>query len=148
MSLDGNPEKDAIEARLKDLVGGRVLRELPEELQLVRDDLTSLIKPYIYLSFGSLYPSATDRSIEGEAQQPHIMPITVECWAAVKGASEAAAGAVRTLMIGWDPEIDNASEIAARGGGNFESKDASGRPTRFMESVVLVTTINLSTTAP
>jgi len=148
MSLDGNPEKDAIETHLKALVGGRVLRNLPEELQLVRDNTTALIKPYIYLSFGSLYPSAEDRSIEGEAQQPHIMPITIECWATVKSAAEATAGAVRTLMIGWDMGIDNASEIAARGGGNFESKDASGRPTRFMESVVLVTTINLSTTAP
>lgn len=148
MSNDGISEQNAIEARLKALVGGRVTSFMPEEAQLAIDTASGLILPYIVVSFGSFSPVEGDRSIEGEEQQPNFMPVIVECWASNGPAARATAGAVRTLMIGWSPDANNATELAPRGGGWFQKNDAGGRPIRFMESVNLVTELNMSIIAP
>lgn len=148
MSLDANAEKSAIELRLyTNLVGGRIHTSIPEE-EILEKDEEGIILPYILLTFGSIFPSERDRSIEGAAQQPNVMPVIVECWAATAQAARATAGAARTLLVGWPPSENNASELELRGGSFFDRRDASGRPTRSMESVTLVTTINMSFDAP
>ena len=149
MSVDGSTERAAIKTRLSGyLLNGRVYTSLPEERRLEIDSSTGLIKPYILLHFGSLYPQADDQSIEGADQQPQIWPIIVECWAADADSAMATAGAVRTRLLGWAPGSGNASEMDLRGGGWFEQKDSTGRPTRYMESVNFEMTINNSILAP
>lgn len=145
MSLDGKAERAAIEARLKTaLVGGRVYTSVPEETTLERDELGLFVRPYIVIGFGGFTPSMADRTIEGEAQQPQIMPVYVECWAADANAAMDTAGEVRKLLIGFQPDPDNATEMMLRSGGWFERRDATGRPSIYMEQVGLVTTLNQS----
>lgn len=144
MSLDGNAEKAAIKTRLSTLCGGRIHDFVPEEEALATDPATGFVLPYIVLTFGSLYPQERDRSIEGADQQPNLMPVIVECWAVTQQAASATAGAVRTSLVGWAPDANNATEIELRGGGWFQQKDSSGRPVRFMESVTGITAINMS----
>jgi len=146
MSFDGMAEKAAIEARLSTLLlGVRVHTEIPEESKLETYPETGLVKPYILLSFGSFYPSADDRSMMGEEQQPQVMPVIIECWASDAGSAQKTAGAVRTIMLGWPPDPNNATALEFRGGGWFPGRaNASGRPSRSMESVNFVTTLNQS----
>jgi len=149
MSVNGSTEQDAIELRLSSyLLDGNVYTSLPEELQLPRYADTGLVMPYIILTFGSPFAAAADRSIEGAAQQPQVMPVMVECWASNDKAARRTAGAVFERLLGWKPSEDNASELESSGGGLFQTRDASGRPTRFMQSVNFVTTINMSILAP
>jgi hypothetical protein len=148
MSLDATAEQTAVIDRLSTLCGGRVFDYVPEETELERDETSGLVKPYIVVTFGSLYPTEGDRTIEGEDQQPQLMPIIVECWATTASAARATAGAVRTRLVGWSPSADNASEISLRGGGWFQQRDTTGRPTRAMESVTAVTALNQSIVVP
>lgn len=150
MSADGTPEQNDIEARLSTLCGGRVYADgLPEETQLARYEDSQLVKPYLVLTFGGIVPQANDRSIEGAADQPQIMPIIVECWAADYASARASAGAVRTRLLGYTPNTGgNASEIDLRGGTPFPSLGGAGRPSRYMESVTAVCTINNSIPVP
>ena len=145
MSADGVAEQRAIETRLSDLCGGRVYVPLVEEEKLVRDTDTGIVLPYIVLSFGSVFPIESDRSIEGADQQPQLMPIIVECWASDYDSARVTAGAVRTLLLGWTPGTDgNASEIDLRGGSPFPSSGGAGRPSRYAETVTASLTINNS----
>ena len=69
MGFDGIAEQEAIEARLRaNLLSGRIYTELPEEATLAVDPSTRLVKPYILLTFGSLYASADDRTMMGEEE--------------------------------------------------------------------------------
>lgn len=145
MSVDATAEQDAILARAKaGLVGGRVYDSLPDETELERDPDSQQVLPYIVITFGALYPSPQDRTIEGAEQQPQIMPIVFECWAAIRRTAGQTAGAVRTSFLGWAPDPSNASEIDLRGGGYFQSRDANGRPTRYMESVTGSCLLNMN----
>lgn len=147
MSFDATTEQDAILARLRantPTATGGGYDSLPEEQRLLKDAAGILILPYFILGFGSLFPVANDRSIEGAEQQPFYMPIIVECWAARAGEARKVAGEVRTAMVGWAPSADNASEIDLQGGGWFDKRDATGRPIRFMESVTALTSVNNS----
>lgn len=144
MSFDGKAERAATKIRLLVLVGGRIHDFVPEESQL-DVDADGLVLPYIVLSFGAFYPSASDRTIMGEEQQPQVMPTIVECWGPDANSVRNTAGEVRSLLVGWAPDSANATPFELRGGGWFPGRqDSSGRPTRSMESVSLATTLNQS----
>lgn len=133
MSMDPSTGQDALLAHARaTFVGGRVYEEIPEEETLVKID--DVIQPYIVITFGMIYPLASDRTIEGEADQPHIQPWTAECWAADKRSSQRTANAVVAEFVGFVPDAD-CSEIKARNGGTFARTDSSGRPTRAMTPV-------------
>lgn len=146
MSVEATPEQEAIIARLKQLpkYDARVHRLIPEEQRLEKDEY-GLVLDYLVVTFGSVYPLAGDRSIEGPEQQPQGMPIIVECWSA-KGPGSAAQGAgnVRTSLLGFQPTPDNSTPIELRGGGLFDRRDGAGRPVRWMESVTALTGLNMS----
>lgn len=143
MSLDGAAEQEAIIARAQALVGGRIFTSMPEEATLPVDDVTALIKPYIIITFGQVIPFGRDRSIEGEASQPHVMPARFECWAADYDQARYTAGGVRTRFIGFEP-TSNSSEMMVSGGYSLNNQDSTGRPTRYVELVSMETVINLS----
>ena len=145
MSLDTTAEEDAILGRLRaNLWSGRVLDEVPDETQIERDPATGMILPYIVLTFGTLFPFAEDRSIEGEAQQPHVLPFVAESWAATKNDARAGANGVIKLLTGWKPTPDNASEITLTGGGGGFSNYDQGRPVRFLRPVAGSCIVNMS----
>lgn len=142
--LTGKNERAAIRTRLVTLCGGRQYPGVPEEAELVRD-ANQLPKPYLIITFGQLYPSYSDRTLDDAASQPQIMPIIVECWASVPLAAEETAGEVRRLLVGYQPDPGgNASEIELRGGGWFQQRSTDIRPARFMESISAEVTINLA----
>ena len=144
MSLDTTTEEKNILARVRaNAVGGRVHEMLPDEEQIERDPITGMVKPYIILTFGEVFPLGTDRSILGAAEQPHVLPIIGECWGATVNEARGAAVALRLLFTGWAPSADNASEIELSGGGRFTSYDR-GRPVRYMRSVAASCVINMS----
>lgn len=152
MSVDGTAEQDAIKARIAapgagQLVGGRVLDSVPSEKLIPRDPESDLALNYIVLTYGSIYPSDLDRSIEGEEDQPQIMPIIAECWGPDADSVRRTAGAVRQRFIGFEP-TENSTQIRLRGGGWFEQKSSAGRPELYMESVTGTTTINMQTEQP
>jgi len=144
MSLDAVPEQEAILAHAAILCNGRIYDSLPDETKLEFDAATGLVRPYIIISFGSLYPLPNDRTIEGAEQQPNIMPVIAECWGPTSNMARATAGAYRTRFVGFHPSENNASELELRGGGWFEQKDASGRPVRYCETVTGQTILNMS----
>jgi hypothetical protein len=147
MSLDATAEQQAIITRLSTLCGGRVGTDEAEETLRVLDETTGLLKPFMVVTFGAVFVTGRDRSIEGEDQQPHTMPIIVECYASNRNAAGATAGAVRTRLTGFEP-TDNSSEIGLGGGSWFVQRDSAGRPTLFAETVTGTTEINLSVLIP
>ncbi|MDF2915903.1 MAG: hypothetical protein K0S70_120 [Microbacterium sp.] len=145
MALDTVPEEDAILQRLKaNLWSGRVYDELPDETDLARDTVTGLILPYIVLTFGTLFPSGQDQSIEGAAQQPHVLPFVAECWGATKNDARAGGTGVIKLLTGWRPSENNASEITLTGGGGGFANYDQGRPVRFLRPVAGSCLVNMS----
>ena len=145
MSSDGIAEQNAIIAHASALVGGRIFSSMPEEATLPIDPGTGLIRPYIVITFGQSVPSGTDRSIEGEAAQPLIMPPRFECWAADYDQARIVAGAVRTRFIGYAP-TEGSSEMRLGRGYSLNNQDSTGRPTRFVELVAFELIYNLSHT--
>lgn len=145
MAFDGLAEQEALLAYLREnLFGGRVHDSLPDDAILERDEQQN-VRPYAVVWFGELYDSAADRSIAGEEQQPVIMPVTVECWAADSATVRRCAAAVRVALRGWRAN-DNMTELRLRGGGSFNSTDATGRPSRFMRAVNGEALLNMSVT--
>lgn len=145
MSLDVTAEEDAILARLRAyLWSGRVYPELVDESKLARDPNTGLVLPYIILSFGTIFASGEDQSLEGAAEQPHILPFVAECWGPTRNDARAGANGVIRTLTGWHPSESNASEITLSGGaGGFTSYD-QGRPVRFMRPVSGSCVVNMS----
>lgn len=151
MSLDAYSEQQAILARSASdvaLAAGRAYDFIPEEQVLAKDALGIKVLPYLVLHFGGLIPLAGDRSIEGEEQQPHTMPVQWECWASSSSEARQMAGQVRTAFTGWAPNSDNASEIRLSGGTRFDNRDRSGRPSRWCEIVTGELDLNNSITVP
>lgn len=144
MGLDASADEDAILERLRSrLWGGRVWDELPDETMLEKDASTGLVKPYILLTFGVPFPSSRDRTIEGEAQQPHILPFVAEAWGPTKDDARAGAYGVIESLTGFKP-TENSSEIGLTGGGGGFSNYDQGRPIRFMRPVAGSLIINAS----
>lgn len=144
MSFNAVAEQDAITAAIIGLCGGRVYEgsDVPEEEELERDE-DGLVLPYIVVGFGALFPNYADRSIEGERQQPYVMPVVIECWAGDSGACRATAGAVRDILVDWTSGPNMAS-LALRSGGFFPPNGSRGRPSRSLETVVFTSELNYS----
>lgn len=132
---DGTAERAAIVARLKaNLVGGRVYDDLPDATELPRDASGELL-PYIFVGFTSPSPDNTGRTVAGTAgEQPHVMGISVECWAPRQGSAGAVAGAVRRVLVGWRPN-EQSGEVELTGGGQFTARSTRSLPSRTMEQV-------------
>lgn len=145
MSLDTTAEEDAILNRLRsNLWSGRVHPEVPDEEDLERDLSTGLILPYIVLTFGTIFPLGQDQSIEGAAQQPHVLPFVAESWGATRNDARAGANGIIKLLTGWKPSADNASEIVLTGGGGGFANYDQGRPVRFLRPVAGSCGVNMS----
>lgn len=151
MSTDGIAEQEATLARAKGFCGGRAYDYVPDDLKLERyDDPLRTIKPYIIVTFAPLFAQNIDDTLSGVEDQPQIMGTLIECWAASGKVARQTAGAIRASValggfLGWAPSAANATAyVFGRGAGSFAQKDASGRPSRFMESVALNTTLNMS----
>lgn len=140
MSFDSIAERDAIYARAKTLVGGRVYKSLVDDSQL--ESVNGVAKPYIVINFGALYQSYDGRSIVGEREQPFLFPVTFECWGANDDVVAATVGAVRNLFLGWSAG-PNMSEMRFSGGYSFPQLDANGRPVKVLETVTMLSVINL-----
>lgn len=144
MTMDTYAEEEAILQRLRsNLWDGRVWDELPDETERATDAETGMVLPDIVLTFGTPFPSARDRSIEGAAQQPHILPFVAECFGATKDQARAGASGVIKYLNGWIP-TGNASEIELTGGGGGYPNYDQGRPVRFRRAVAGMCVINLS----
>lgn len=142
MSVDGDFERESITLRLKQLVGGRVYPGVPDDTQLERNS-AGAIKPFISVSFDTPYATGNDRSLDGEQEQPHFLPLTVECWGGSDLVAQAVAGEARKLLIGWIASPSSSEIRATPGGGRFSNRSAGAAPTRFVEVQAFETTINL-----
>lgn len=146
MSIDLIAEKANTLAHLSRLAGGRVWEEaLPDEIQAAVDSGTGGIRPMLLVTWGTPYPTYRDRSIMGEAAQPYLVPLHVQAIANTVGEKNVLAGAVRQEMLGWEPNPPNTGELTFRGGGEFNNRLSSVRPTRFIELVNFELMVNLST---
>lgn len=143
MTLDASADEQAILQRLKTrLWNGRVYDEIPDEQRLERDE-NGLIKPYIIMTFGTLFPSASDRSIEGAQQQPYVLPFVGESWGATLAQARAGGYGIIQSLTGFKPS-ENASEIELSGGGGGFTKYDQGRPVRFLRPVSGMCIVNMS----
>lgn len=144
MTLDTTAEESNTLARLRGhLWSGRVYDEVPEEAELAIDETTGLVLPYIILTFGVIFPANSSRSVEGAAEQPHMLPMVAECWGATTTEARAGASGVIRLLTGWSPNETNAGEYELSGGGRFTSYD-QGRPARRMRQVSGACMVNMS----
>lgn len=135
-------EQDRLIARAKKyLVGGRVLDWVPDDYALPTD-ANGAIRPYLVVNFPPLLPQARDRSLGGEEEQPQVMTVVVNCFAASGDTARQVAAAVRKTFIGWSPST-TASEITTGPGGAFAARTGSPAGSRYLETVALVATINL-----
>lgn len=141
MALDASADETAILERLSVLWGGRVLDELPDESELERDEV-GVVKPYIVLTFGVLFPSGQDRSLDGEDAQPHVLPFVAESWGPTKNDARAGAYGVIRRLTGFKP-TENSSEIALTGGGGGFANHDQGRPVMFMRPVAGMCIVNM-----
>lgn len=132
---DGNPERDALIARLKGaLVGGRVYDDLPDATNLEKGPNGEIL-PYIFTAFSSPSPESGSRTVSStELEQPYWMGFSVECWAPTMNAARRTAGAVRRILPGWAPS-ESSAPIELLGGGQFTSRTTNVMPTRAMEQV-------------
>jgi len=144
MTSNPTAEMAAIRARARDrLFGGRVYDDIPDDKDL-EFDANRMVRPYCIISQGIPVPTGRDRSLMGEEQQPFIVPVTFECWSAARAISEAMVGDATTLFLGWTPVEGNSAPLSLRGGGSFQDRSNSGRPSRFMNSVNWAMIVNLS----
>lgn len=145
MSVNLVAEKRATLTYLSRLCGGRVWEEaLPDDVQSAVDDDTLALRPLLLITWGTPYPTYRDRSIMGEEMQPYLVPMHVQAFAATVNEKNETAGAVRDDLLGWSPDEDNASPFTFRGGGEFNNRQSSVRPTRFIELINFETMVNLS----
>lgn len=146
MSFDPTPEKAAITARAKSLVGGRVYRGIVDDAILSKDS-SGAVKPYICIYFGSLYPTYEDRSIMDETMQPQIMPVTFEAWAPTQEIADDVAAAIGNLFLSWQHD-GNMTPMRFAGGGTSARVDSAGKPSRFSSYTIFETRINQDVTIP
>jgi hypothetical protein len=146
MSIDLVAEKANTKAHLRRLAGGRVHEEaIPDDVQAAFDGNGDL-RPFLLITWGTPYPTYRDRSIMGEEMQPFLVPMHVQAFASTVDEKNVLAGAVRNELLGWVPNPPNSSEYTFRGGGEFNNRVSSVRPTRFVELVNFELMVNLSTT--
>lgn len=146
---DGVAEEEAILARLKDnLVGGRVYDQITDEMVAPAGDVRE-VAPYILVDFGVPYPTTRDRIVgAGELSQPYVMALSVECWASQVRDARVVAGAVRRLLIDWQP-TPSSQPLSGMGGGGFSTMSARQLlPSRAMRQVLLMCTFNLGIPEP
>jgi hypothetical protein len=142
MSTTGDFERAAIVDRAKQLlVGGRVYTAVPDDAQVTKSP-NGTVLPYLVIDFGNAYAIDGDRSLMGEADQPHLLPLRVEAWAATGDVAEKVAGAVREQFIGWHAS-PSSSEISSASGGGFSTRSSNAAPSRAVETVALELTFNL-----
>lgn len=134
MAFDGAVERNNIYTKLLTLAGGRVHRGIPDDEMLERF-ANGKVKPYIIVMFGRPIPRLRDRGMGvGERGQPYIMAVSVIAFAASQTDTEATAAAVTDLLLGWNPNPGNATELAGGGGYAFNAIDAESKPSQFKEA--------------
>lgn len=142
MSTDGAFERAAIVDRAKTLlVGGRVYQQIPDETQVAKS-ANGTVLPYLVIDFGNAYAVDGDRSLMGEADQPHLLPFRIEAWGPTGEIAENVAGAVREQFVGWHAS-PSSSEITAASGGGFSTRSSNAAPSRAVETVSLELLFNL-----
>jgi len=143
MSLDALVEQEAILARARTLLGGRIYDGIPDETRLERD-ANNVLLPYAVVWFGELFPAnPADRSITGAQDQPATMSVLFDIWSESATTSRQAISAFHGLFIGWSAG-DNMSEMILRGSGAFSFHQTTTGPTRFSRTLTLQFTINNS----
>jgi hypothetical protein len=142
MSTDPTFERTSILLRAQEyLLGGRVYSSIPDDQRLERGP-TGRVRPYAVVHYGTVYRLGTSRSLVGEEEQPHVLPITIQCYAPNIEAAQASAGAVRDLFVGWQAS-PGSDEITSPGGTAYRDRDSAGTPTLYIEAVSLECVFNL-----
>jgi hypothetical protein len=142
VSTDPTFERKSILARARAyLLGGRVFDSIPDDQAVPRNE-QGAVKPYAVIHYGTVYRLGTSRSLVGEEEQPHVLPITIQCYAAHIEAARTSAGAVRDLFVGWHAS-PGSDEITSPGGTAYRDRDAAGTPTLYVEAVALECVFNL-----
>ena len=143
MSFDGKAERAAIMTRYSALAGGRGFKtEVPGTVTLPRFT-DQRIKPYYVVRFATPFATERQRSIMGEAAQPHILAFTVLAYGGDADAAEALQVEVAKLSVGWQP-TPNATPIKATGGYAQSVADTGSYPMRFLEMGFYRTIVNLT----
>ncbi|MGN6324490.1 hypothetical protein [Pseudolysinimonas sp.] len=145
MSSDGVNEELAILERLKGLAGGRILDGDPDDASIPTDDVGK-VRPYITLSIGTPFadPAGARAFGDGEERIPYIMVVVVGCFAGDRDSLNALYKAVRGRLLGWAPDVDNATPFALRGGVNGSSGATDARPAQLSKIMAFRSTINLA----
>jgi hypothetical protein len=143
MSANGKAERDAAHALLLSVSGAdRAFRGIPDESVLARDPDFGSVLPYIVERFGRPIPAPYDRNLGTEDKQPHIMAITLACYAEVEKDAEDLAADITDLLLGLQL-TPNSSGLKSAGGYSFNKKETQNKPSRYLEPVMFTTIVNL-----
>lgn len=146
-AFDGLAEADAILERGKTLVGGRVSEGIPDDSVLeLMDDGSGRVKPFIGVLFGEPIPVLRDRTIMGEREQPHLLPISFVTVAADATTARTVSAALLRLYEDWQPS-PSASGMVPAGGYQFGTKSTETKPGQYTRVRQMTTIINLAGSA-
>ncbi|MDL5351096.1 hypothetical protein [Microbacterium sp. zg-YB36] len=148
MAADGDIEIDAVLARLRTLVGGRVYESaLPDEANPPRL-ADGKIAPYIVADFGSTIRSARERNLANpEKGQPHVLPVNVACYAGNANDARKTRKAVIGLLLDWAPS-PTSDAFEMKGGYGTRRPSTANTPTRFISGTFFETTVNVGVDGP
>jgi hypothetical protein len=143
MGPDGVAEEEAILARLKQyLVGGRVYDQITDAMIDPQGDIRETA-PYILVDFGVPYPTNRDRLMgASELEQPYTMAVSVQCWASQVKDARRVAGAVRRLLLDFQP-TSTCYPMVGAGGGGFATTGRPTVPSRAMRQQLFFLTFNV-----
>ena len=129
MSGTGETETAAILTQLAS--AGMVLDGVPDDAQLPVDWSGAPVA-YMVASFLPPTPTARGRSLGvTEKQQPQVFPFQVTYIGPTQAAVRALRVAGDVALIGWSPDVDNATEIKAIGSRVPASLDSGSTPSEY-----------------
>lgn len=142
MSANGKAERNGAIALLKTL-GVLIIRGSEDGVQLPRTP-SGKVGKYVTVRWGRPIPTASGRiMVGGEEKQPHIMPMTFVANAGILTDAEDLAADITDLMLGAKVS-DDSTELKGAGGYSFTRTNGENKPTRFEESVMFTTILNLA----
>jgi hypothetical protein len=144
MAFDGQAETEALLTIMATLVGGRIHEALPDDTVLpTMDDGSGRVKPYIVVLTSDPIPKAGDRSLMGERDQAHVLPISIVSIAGdPKTVRDVSAGVVNLLLE--RALTPSSSPLVGSGGYSFTEPAPELKPSRFVRTRQFTCDINLS----
>jgi len=143
VAFDGDIERDAIEARLRILAGGRLYDSIEDAEALLRDEGGAAL-PFIVLRWQVPIPVEGDSTMTSTGRElPQILGGSATASASTRSDAQALANGIRNVLVDFKPNGQDATPVSLDGATQWGTLDAQKRPSRHMILVMFSTVFNL-----